>query len=46
LLKWYGYSSDKIADKKFKMKYTLPQKIPNFPLAKQINIIYFQKYFI
>ena len=31
--------SDTIADYNFEMKYTLPQKIPDFPLAKQIDII-------
>ena len=31
--------SDTIVDNKFEMKYTLPQKIPDFSIAKQIDII-------
>ena len=31
--------SDTIANHTFEIKYTLPQKITNFPLAKQIDII-------
>jgi len=32
--------SDTIADNKFEMKYKFPQKIPNFSIAKKIDIIY------
>ena len=33
--------SDTIVDNKFEMKYKFPQKIPNFSIAKKIDIDYF-----